>query len=224
MADNGNGNAGDGGNAGAGDAVQSLQKQLAEQRTIQSGLDTKIANLGNENAALTTQVAALTQTGTEATTAMSGLQAQYTESQAALVTLQGQYEVIAEERDTHQAASLVHEDRAQRLQIVTDVARTHPAILALAAEGALPNAETHDLFKESLVRIGANIAGAVTTAADAQVAQALGGATPPPAPVTQATITKENHWQLYNEALAKGDTEEAERLRVAWTGGLSKQT
>jgi len=222
MPDTGNGNAGEGVNAGAGDAVQGLQKQLAEQRTIQSGLDTKIVNLGNENAALMAQVAALTQTGTESVTAMSGLQTQYDESQAALATLTTQFEQVSGERDTHLAASLGHEDRAQRLQIVTDVARTHPAILTLAAEGALPNAETHELFRESLVRIGANVAKSVKVAANAQVAQALGGATPPPAPVTQTTITKENHWQLYNEALAKGDVEEAERLRAAWTGELSK--
>lgn len=224
MADKNTGSTGDGGNAGAGDAVQGLQKQLNEQRTIQSGLDTKIVNLTSERDALTAQVVTLTQTGTEAVTAMGGLQTQFDESQAALATLTTQFKQVSGERDTHKAASLGHEERAQRLQIVTEVAQTHPAILALAAEGALPKTETHEQFKESLVRIGTGIAGAVTTAADAQVAQALGGAKPPPAPQAPPTVTAANHWRLMQEAEVKGDTVEYERLRQLWTGELGKRT
>lgn len=215
---------GDGGDAGAGDAVQKLEQQLTEQRTIQSGLDTKIVNLTSERDALTTQIATLTQTGTETVTAMGGLQIQFDESQAALATLTTQFEQVSGERDTHKAASLGHEERAQRLQIVTEVAQTHPAILVLAAEGALPLAETHEQFKESLERIGTRTSTAVKVAADAQVAQALGGAKPPPSPQAPPTVTAANHWRLMQEAEVKGDTVEYERLRQLWTGELGKRT
>lgn len=207
----------------AGEATKALQGQLAEQRSIQAGLDTKIANLTTERNGLTEQLATSTGLSTTQQARITELEQLGTQAATALAELQTQHSATLSERDGFQVASLAHEETAARFKIVADVAREHPSILTLAAEGALPSADTHEAFRESLTRIGTGIGGAVAAAADATVAQAIGGARPDQAPASLQTVTSANHWRLMLDAQKAGDTDEYERLRALWTGSLGKQ-
>jgi seryl-tRNA synthetase len=200
----------------AGDGVEQLSRQLKEQRDIQSGLDKRIGELEAERNALTAQVGELTTSKDDALDQLTTLRTEHDGILAQFKELQSNHETALAERDTFQAESTGFQEALQRHKVLASVARDHPALLVLAAEGALPVAESIEDFEASLRRMGGAIDTGVKVAAQGIVNNVLDGARPEPDPKGQVTTDPDKLYKEIIAAQSEGDFKKAAELSEVW--------
>lgn len=214
MEDSNTGNTGVGQQQPQAGDTEALRSRLEEQRKIQAGLDRQLAALTKERDTLRSQLTEITGERDTLAQQLQEIQKATSSVTTELEQLRAQYEEATSTKDSLQAEVEGYEEQIQRLKVATEVAQQYPHILALISANALPSTESIEDFREALKGIGESIGQSVQQAATAAVAQVVSGSKPEQTPVREAR--PQNLWQAFLEAQARGDMEEADRLRDLW--------
>jgi DNA repair exonuclease SbcCD ATPase subunit len=187
----------------AGATEAALQAQLEEQRSIQAGLDRRVAQL-------TAQLGVEQQTKETLTAQLQELQSGTTEGTQELESLRQTLTTLEGEKAQWEQMLAVTQDHAERIRVV---ATEFPALAPLVEANALPEAKDLDEFRQ---RLG-SMATAFTAQANAAYQQMAEGVKPPASP--PASMQPANLDTLHRSmltALKDGKTEEYNRLREQW--------
>lgn len=184
-----------------------LSKDLNEQRNIQAGLDRTLSQREKALSELTTQLDHYKTIGSGDAQALADALAQVTTLTGRVSELEGLQSQLDQVRTVN-----------NRMRVLME---THPELSYLAANDALPAADSDEEFKQKLDRI----AGAGSTAAAAQAQTLLAGGRPPTQPpMGQGDQDPKSLFRQGTQLIEAGKIEEGNRVLDQYWGLVSKKT